>query len=410
MKKESGYKTIIVILLLVVIICLASLIVVILLKGKSNTDGDDSSGNRSVRLEDLVADDGDDDSGLSITGKHPKKNKETLESEDASEDEINYGPDANNPYRHEITMTLSEVKAEEERIRNAVNGNLCRTITMENGKDGSPWYRTYWIYNDDLIFAFYKDATDGSLDQRFYFKNGCLIEWIPYTGNGAPDSDRYFVSDVPLHNNWYDIQEKVLRESGLMPNQTEPLDATSPQAIMTSELSDYECYVLMNINWDGGKYSEGIIDFAQNRAEAAKAALSIAQINEQSEDKLVFDEYSECYFISEDVLRRNSEKLFGFSSSVNDLPEYSVPYLTVEYCQSYGKPSVYYDYTENETDYMAIDVTAKRDSYGQVIVTRDIYCGYWGNNKGIANYRIEYTFGNEGGNNHIKSMKITSIQ
>jgi len=114
-----------------------------------------------------------------------------------------------------LKYTLSQVKDAEKFIREFVNGNSegKDLISLKAGTDGCPYARDLYYINRTPIFAYYHSATDGSLDNRYYFEAGRMIEWIEGNGNDDSSRERYYVSDYPLNARWKETEKQVLKDA-----------------------------------------------------------------------------------------------------------------------------------------------------------------------------------------------------
>lgn len=113
-----------------------------------------------------------------------------------------------------LKYTLSQVKEAEKFIREFVNGNSegKDMISLAVGTDGCPYARDLYYINSMPIFAYYHSATDGSLDNRYYFEAGRMIEWIEGNGNDDSTRERYYVSDYPLNARWKETEKTILND------------------------------------------------------------------------------------------------------------------------------------------------------------------------------------------------------
>lgn len=301
-----------------------------------------------------------------------------------------------NLYRRVAHLSYEAIKSEEGIIRTKVNSGSCRQVTKAAGEDGNVHKRTYWYDGENLIFAFYNEATDGSEDQRFYFRNGCLIEYIEYTGNDAPENKRYYSSDSDgcPGEVWYDLQEEVLRAAGV-----------NAAIYCTTDMADYEFMILMDRYWTGGNDIE--IDFGQNDREVAIAALTTIDPEEYYLDKgyVEDDENIEYFFLDRHLMDEPSKNYFGRVVKYTDLPVYGVDSVYFGPCLFDNEPAYIRSYYENETSYNVISVKTHSDSE-YTYVERELYCGYWGGDDGTPNYSLTYTLRGADSNYEICKLLI----
>lgn len=357
----------------------------------------------------------EEDNNIDITGqKSPKEEEERIEeysSEDTGEQESIISVNGNTQtqvYSNRIMMSKEEVKAEEARIREQVNsGSATNRVDYAAGQDGCPWKRRYEFENGKLIFAFYSNATNGALDQRYYFKDDCLIEWIPYTGNGAPDSSRHFVSDTPLASGWYDEQDRVLHEAyGESEQDVSASEAGAKKLV--NEMEGYEYYVIINDFriTDGRDTNELTISFdARQRAIAAGMAKGCS---DEYSEPVIIEEFVEYCYIDEDQLITSGKNLFGKTVSVNDLAEYDDNWVDSDVRKLNGVPVYLYITSETDTSYEVKQVNVYTDN-NKYQVVKKVYCGHWSGNDSRSDYQIEYTLVPNNVSKYgvvIESMKI----
>ena len=116
---------------------------------------------------------------------------------------------------HDTTYTQDVLTDYEGEIRTLVNsGNEgVNEVDVKAGADGCDWARKYYFLGDDLIFAYYYNSKSGAVDNRYYFWEGCMIEWIEGNGNNDANRQRHYASDKPRDSRWKETQNTVLSEA-----------------------------------------------------------------------------------------------------------------------------------------------------------------------------------------------------
>lgn len=114
-----------------------------------------------------------------------------------------------------INYSLDALKGFENEIRNYVNNEADSSDKLElrAGVDGCDYARMYCYSGDTLVFAYYYNSKTGDVDNRYYFWDGCMIEWIEGNGNNDNNRVRHYASDNPLDYRWKDTQMRILKEA-----------------------------------------------------------------------------------------------------------------------------------------------------------------------------------------------------
>lgn len=119
-------------------------------------------------------------------------------------------------FEHEAYYSYEEIKECESFIRDYVNNEAedYNKVTVKSGVDGSPYTRLF-VYDEygGLMFAYYSKATDGSVDNRYYFMNGVMIEWIEGNGNDDANRNRYYSCDDILDSRWKSREKEILKQA-----------------------------------------------------------------------------------------------------------------------------------------------------------------------------------------------------
>lgn len=116
---------------------------------------------------------------------------------------------------HALNYSLDTIKDFEKYIRNYVNKEAKESdkVVVKAGVDGCPYDRWFYYNASTLLFAYYFNATDGSVDNRYYFMSGRMIEWIEGNGNDDSNRNRYYSCDSPLDSRWKETEKQVLEDS-----------------------------------------------------------------------------------------------------------------------------------------------------------------------------------------------------
>lgn len=360
------------------------------------------------------AEDEDEDDEINVsdeeenTGNDTEKEKES-QTVEVKEDDNNQNSDGK--YRQSISIAYDDIKSEEAAIREQVNSNSLNYTYHEYRTEDLVWKREYWSDGDNLIFAYFSEASDGSLDQRFYFKDRKLIEWIPYTGNGAPEDVRKYASDATLDTEWYDCQEMVLRdfEDGNNQNANYEFDAvfdTNYINFVLNNLEGYEFEICSELYWITPEKRELYIDY--DKSDEDRAQIIILSYDLEA-NAVLYEEFEETliYALSQDDFDRRSEWLFEMDTPTAVLPLYNPEHIGI--CRYEDYPAVTISLLENETDYSVRDYQTMYASNTEYKIVKEIFCGYWGDNNGESNFELEYTLSLSDGEAVLDSLKIKRI-
>lgn len=113
----------------------------------------------------------------------------------------------------DFEMSYDEIKAEENRIRDAVNSGAAVKVEIKSGVDGFDYARWYCFENGQLVFAYYHHSISGDIDHRFYFKDGRMIEWIEGNGNDDSNRIRHYLYEADSEPRWYTVEQELLNGS-----------------------------------------------------------------------------------------------------------------------------------------------------------------------------------------------------
>lgn len=128
------------------------------------------------------------------------------------------------------------------------------------------------------------------------------------------------------------------------------------------------------------------------KARAAALSLPVSKLKPLKKGEFG---YYVMWNLPKSKLRTASVNLFGKSVSISKLrknPKQSdICYTGDAYRTKKGVPVVYYTDGETEMDYQVTKTSVSRKKGKSYKVTKYVYCGYWGNNRGKPNYKIVYT-------------------
>lgn len=111
--------------------------------------------------------------------------------------------------------TEKEISSFEKEIRNYVNKEAKGSdkVELKAGEDNNSYARWFYYKDGELVFAYYFNSKEGNPDNRYYFHDGCMIEWIEGSGNDDKNRERHYSSDSPLDPRWKETQKSVLKEA-----------------------------------------------------------------------------------------------------------------------------------------------------------------------------------------------------
>lgn len=104
-------------------------------------------------------------------------------------------------------LTEEIVEELREDIKYEIDHGLTDEITKTDKVDNIPYKRRYNIFDDDLVFAYYYGATDGSPDLRFYFHNNTLVRMCKGSGSNQV---QYNLTGGSLPSDFFEWEETVL--------------------------------------------------------------------------------------------------------------------------------------------------------------------------------------------------------
>lgn len=193
----------------------------------------------------------------------------------------------------------------------------------------------------------------------------------------------------------------------LLCGRTQDIYATSkitPIKKMVREMEMFERATLSNDE-------RGTIKLNKNN-KAKAAALSI---DVDLEDGVAVGEFGgyTTFKITNKQIQKASQNLFGTVINKRNLLTQSSSNGTYDaYRQKDGTPVVYRTDAETEIDYQTIKTAINKKQKGKYQVVKKVYYGYWGWNKGQANYKIIYEVKKNKNSSFgyvIKKMKIKEI-
>ncbi|MBP5166632.1 MAG: hypothetical protein ILP09_05160 [Oscillospiraceae bacterium] len=181
----------------------------------------------------------------------------------------------------------------------------------------------------------------------------------------------------------------VMALSLTAPSGVQAASAKTRVKRLVANMSSYEFYLIMDMGLRPDEGYEIVLD-AEHKAQAAALAVSLAKapVVESDENGLW-----SVYGITSSQMKKMTKKLFGKAVSYKKLPKSSPDKISdflFAFRNSKGKPMIYCWEAETETDFVNRSVTISKSGNGY-IVTKMIYCGYWGGNDGrTSNYVVTY--------------------
>lgn len=116
---------------------------------------------------------------------------------------------------HDTSYSQDVLTSYEKEIRNYVNNEADASdkVELKAGTDGCDYARTYYYQGDELVFAYYYNSLSKEVDNRYYFWNGCMLEWIEGNGNDDANRKRHYASDSPRDSRWEETAKRILNEA-----------------------------------------------------------------------------------------------------------------------------------------------------------------------------------------------------
>ena len=190
---------------------------------------------------------------------------------------------------------------------------------------------------------------------------------------------------------------------GVHPINANAASATTKIKKLVKQMQTYECSVLYN-----STKSRTIKLTNKEMAKAAALSINIKQSNRIN----MSEEYA-VYKVSKSKVKKKSKNLFGKQVSTSSLPKKKMSQYDIigAIRTQNGTPAVYFYQNETETDYVVISTSVRKKSSSYQVVKK-VYFGYWGANRGKANYKIVYTVKKSKKSSYgyvIKKMKIKKI-
>lgn len=135
--------------------------------------------------------------------------------------------DALSPYNYSLTYyektysyaetsyDVDTITSFEKEIRDYVNNRATAKdcVELEAGTDGCDYARKFYYQGNSLVFAYYFNSKTGDVDNRYYFWNNCMYEWIEGSGNDDTNRVRHYPCDKPLDPRWKETQLRILEEA-----------------------------------------------------------------------------------------------------------------------------------------------------------------------------------------------------
>lgn len=158
----------------------------------------------------------------------------------------------------------------------------------------------------------------------------------------------------------------------------------------------------------GPKKSKTVTLSNSNVAKAAALSLKISSLKHYKD--LYGGEVS-LYKLPSSKVKAASKNIFGKSVSTNSLKKKKSGSGDLDaYRTSSNVPVVMVSNVGGDCDYSVTNISIKKKNKNSYTVTKKVYCGYWGNNKGKPNYKIMYTVSKKKKTKYVYVIKKMSYK